>query len=266
MSDRAPTTAGDGPTRFARFAYPPNRLGYCGPDDHGALLEYAATGVVDPGLRALAHGFAGAWPYLELIAGANGITDPLDARVVEAYWTGNRLLGRVSRDELGRAVEDRFRRQAGPRWSGLASALPHGPVPHHGFHVFVVYPWVGLLRGADGGEPLRVLDRCRIRWGRVLSAGAGSAVVRSRALEWDGTRLRLGAPRAEVAATAAGGLELAGTEVAVGDVVALHWDWVCERLEPHRLRWLRHLTAVQLDLVNRRLAEPAASPVVAALS
>jgi hypothetical protein len=32
-------------------------------------------------------------------------------------------------------------------------------VPHHSFHVFGVYPWVGLL-GSDRGEtPLHVLDR-----------------------------------------------------------------------------------------------------------
>ena len=52
----------DGPTLFARYAYPPNERGYCGPADHRSLLEYGAARVVDPGLTQLAQGFASAWP------------------------------------------------------------------------------------------------------------------------------------------------------------------------------------------------------------
>ena len=47
------------------------------------------AGTDDRGLRALAQQFAGAWPYLELIAPATGLADPLDRRVVEAYWVGS---------------------------------------------------------------------------------------------------------------------------------------------------------------------------------
>ncbi|MEO6208381.1 MAG: DUF6390 family protein, partial [Candidatus Limnocylindrales bacterium] len=85
----AGTFAPEGPiagaSLFARYAYPPNELGYCGPQDSRAVLEYGAAGVVDRGLVELAKGFAGAWPYLETIAGMAGIPDPLDRRVVEAY-------------------------------------------------------------------------------------------------------------------------------------------------------------------------------------
>ena len=57
----------------------PTPRGSCGPLDSDALLHYGQTGVTDKGLRELAKGFAGAYPYLELIAGATGIPDPLDA-------------------------------------------------------------------------------------------------------------------------------------------------------------------------------------------
>ena len=43
----------------------------------------------------MAAQFEGAWPYLQLIAASNGIAEPLDPRVVEAYWTGNRLVTRA---------------------------------------------------------------------------------------------------------------------------------------------------------------------------
>ena len=47
--------AQDGPLMFVRYAYPPNALGYCGPDDFAAFREYAVAGVVDQGLVKLAQ-------------------------------------------------------------------------------------------------------------------------------------------------------------------------------------------------------------------
>ncbi len=102
-----------GPLLFARYAYPPNALGLCGADTPRTLLEYGDARRVDGGLAELARTFDGAWPYLTLIAGANGIADPLDPRVVEAYWVGNELLERVRPAELARHVDDRFRGRLG---------------------------------------------------------------------------------------------------------------------------------------------------------
>lgn len=84
-----------GPVLFARFAYPPNSLGYCGPDDSAAVRDYAVTGTADRGLAELAGMFSGALPYLQLIAAASHIADPLDERVVHAYWLGGPQLERV---------------------------------------------------------------------------------------------------------------------------------------------------------------------------
>jgi hypothetical protein len=50
-------------------------------------------------------------------------------------------------------------------------------------------------------------------------------------------------------------LTLAGA-VSPGDVVAMHWDWVCDRLDPAGLRHLRNYTMRHLDMVNSRLAHP----------
>lgn len=237
----APLTTDLGPLLFARYAYPPNALGYCGPEDHRALLEHAAAGVGGRGLRELARGFEGAWPYLRLIAESAGLRDPLDRRVVEAYWVGSRLLDRVDAAALCRFVEDRFRAYAGPRLPKLTAAALRGAVPHHNFHVFCVSPWVGLLRSGRVDEPLRVLDNCRIRWGKVLSVDGGTAMVSSRRLKWDGGRIRLGAPSAERAVVATDGLS-AGPVPEPGDVVALHWDQVCDRLDGRRLAALRYHT------------------------
>jgi len=237
---------------FARYAYPPNELGYCGPDEPGELLERvsAPSGSLraEQGLRRLATGFEGAWPYLELIAAANGLTDPLDRRVVEAYWIGNSLLDRVSPGLMVRSLEDRFRRRVGGSWDRLV-ATAVGASPHHSFHVFGIYPWVGLLRGGRVEEPLRVLDRCRIRAGQVVSVDGDSAVVESRPLEWDGRVLREGEPRPETVVVGAAGRSLAGALVP-GEWCTLHWDWVCQRVGPHQVAALRGRSAQQLDLVN----------------
>ena len=66
------------------------------------------TLVVDGGLTPLLRRFTGALPYLQLIARANAIADPFDARVVEAYWLGNELLDGVEVRQLYDSLLERF--------------------------------------------------------------------------------------------------------------------------------------------------------------
>lgn len=260
MSPAAARGAVPGPVLFARYAYPPNALGYCGPDDARALLEHADGRVADGGLRALARGFDGAWPYLELIAHANGIADPLHPDVVEAYWVGGPLLAAVTSGLLGRSLEDRFAGLAPRGWSRLAELVPAAPPPQHGLHVFGVYPWVGLLRTGATAAALHVLDRCRVRAGRVVAVDGDAALVQSRPLRWDGRRLDIGPPAMERAVVAEDGYRL--VPVAAGDVVALHWDWVCDVLSPARAAWLARCTRQHLDLVAT-LRHPGPAAVLA---
>jgi hypothetical protein len=252
----------DGARLFTRFAYPPNALGLCGPADSAALLEYGASDVNDGGLRRLARDFDGAWPYLQLIAAANGIPDALDRRVVEAYWLGNTLLDRIPVTMLGSSLEERFRHRAGAGWGRLAEVLEAGGSPHHNFHVFAVYPWVGLLERGTVDEPLRVLDRCRIRWGRVEDVIGDEALVRGRGLVWTGSALAAGEPRVEAVAWRRGGRALIAPPRR-GDWVAMHWDWLCDVLTPTRRRALREQTARQLALVNSGIAHPGPAAVLA---
>jgi len=253
----SPGPGTDGPLMFVRYAYPPNALGYCGPDDFAAFREYAVAGVVDRGLVQLAQAFSGAWPYLELIAAGCGISDPLDRRVVEAYWVGNDLLDRVPVAAIGDSMADRFRRQVGGKFQFLAEGVLAGGVPHHSFHVFGVYPWVGLL-GHDRmtAHALTVLDRCRVRWGKVIAVHGDQATVESRPLLWDGRLLTLGEPVTETARLPLDGAVLAGTVLACGDWVALHWDWVCDKLTDRQLRALRGYSQRHLDMVNHRVDHP----------
>jgi hypothetical protein len=208
--------------------------------------------VVDQGLVKQVQAFSGAWPYLELISSGCGIPDPLDRRVVEAYWVGNELLDRVLIGKLGDSMAERFRRQVGSKFQFLAEGVLAGGVPHHSFHVFGVYPWVGLL-GHDRmtRHALTVLDRCRVRWGKVIAVHGDQATVESRPLNWDGRLLTLGEPVVETAR-----MPLDGAVLACGDWVALHWDWVCDKLTDRQLRALRGYSQRHLDMVNHRVEHP----------
>jgi hypothetical protein len=237
---------------FARYAYPPNSLGLCGADVRQTLLQYGDAGKSDRGLAELARSFEGAWPYLELIAGANRIDDALDPRVVEAYWVGNDLLDRVRPAELAHHVDGRFRGRLGRARECVVDAVRAGAVPHHCFHVFAVYPWLGLMRTGIVDEPLRVLDRCRTTPARVLEVDGENVTVLARPLLFERGKLRLGQPTTRTARWQEGGLAFVQAP-APGAYVSLHWDFVCDLLTPS--------AAQRLDLATRRALRAVDRPV-----
>ena len=241
-----------GPVLFARYAFPPNSHGFCGPADSGSFFEHAVAGVDDGGLRALAQQFAGALPYLQLIAGATGLDDPLDRRVVEAYWVGSPRLDQVGTRAVGNSMEERFRYMTGARFGSLTEGVLAGGVPHHSFAVFCIYPYTGLLTDRrKAPHALTVLDRCRIRWGRVLTVQGDQVVVASAPLTWDGDVLALGPPSTETAVQSVDGVGMVGG-VAPGDWVSLHWEWICDRLSETQVSRLHRFTERHLAIVNDR--------------
>lgn len=243
----------NGARLFARFALPPNELGYCGPAETTLIEELMLAG--EAGLDELRHtaqAFAGAWPYLELIAGCSGL-DPLDPRVVEAYWIGNELLDRVDILDWGNALDARFRGRAGSDFAAIVDAIEHGGSPNHAFHVFCVYPWVGLLGGGDGTPALRVLDRCRIRTGRVIGFEGAHVIVESNRLVFDGRSLTLSGPVVESARTPVEPWLPVGGH----DLVALHWNTVCQPLSTAQYVAIHVVTDRHLAIANRRIATSA---------
>lgn len=256
MTEERSSPPCSGPVLFARYAYPPNALGYCGPDEPATLLAAGSSPSDAPSERArrallghLARQFEGAWPYLELIAGCHHLDDPLDRRVVEAYWVGNDLVSAVTPSALASSMDERFARRAGGQLDDVLEAAWRGGIVQHGFHVFAVYPWLGLLRAGREDPALRVLDRCRVRWGRVLSIEGDLVTVASRPLVYARQRLELASEVVEVARRALDGVGFVEA-LAVGDVVSLHWDWVCDRLDERSRRWLAYTTRVNLRVVN----------------
>ena len=87
-------------------------------------------------------------------------------------------------------------------------------------------------------------------------------MVRCRGLEWTGRELLLGPALPRPATIEAPGGQSLAAQVRVGDLVSLHWDWVCDVLRPHHVRALCQYTQMHLNLVNRALGRPAVAAVL----
>lgn len=243
----------NGALLFGRYAFPPNRLGYCGPDDHPALFQSVTQGTSDQGLLDLERRFDGAYPYLRLIAQANNIPDPFDRRVVEAYWIGNAYLERVGASPFYESLGERFRnRMDAGTFNWLASKLEHGARPHHNFHVFEVYLRAGLTRDRHATISLNRMDACRISWGRVAEVDGAELVVERPTLELREGKLALTDPIPMRVTRQIEGRGFAdGAQV--GDYVSVHWNWVCEVLDASALRRLMANTRRYMALANHTL-------------
>lgn len=238
---------------FGRYAFPPNCLGYCGPSDHQALFGYVANQRTDTGLVELERRFEGAYPYLRLIALANGIADPFDRRVVEAYWIGNEYLGHVEQSMFYELLGERFKtRMDAKAFAWLTSKIGLGARPHHNFHVFDVYTRAGLMHDARAVAALETMDSCRISWGRVTSVEGAELVVERPHLTLDQGKLALAPPESERILRQIDGLGFADAAVP-DDYVSIHWSWACEVLSRAAMRRLMAATRKYLALANETL-------------
>jgi hypothetical protein len=96
------------------------------------------------------------------------------------------------------------------------------------------------------------MDSCRIRWGRVLERDGDWLVVSAVPLELAEGKLRLAPARIE---RIRGWIDGAGfvDEAQPGDVISIHWDWACERLDGRRLDALRTWTEREIVIANRTI-------------
>lgn len=242
-----------GPQLFLRYAFMPNRLGYCGSDDNTTLFEYGVDGQVDAGLVELERQFEGAYPYLQLIAGANGLPDPLDERVVQAYWLGNDLLDRVDMASFYASVEQRFRSRAtAPDWRWLATKVPAGARPHHSFHVLEIFPRVGMLSSGAVDHVVESMGSCIIRWGKVQAVEGDNLVVSAPRLILRDGRLMLTPPEPEAVVRAYDGRGFVDS-IGEGEWVSIHWGWACDRLSPGQRARLERYTRHNVALCNQTI-------------
>ncbi len=244
-----PARSLDGTTRFIRYAFMPNKLRYCGGDDNSEMFAYALADVREPPLEVILRKFSGAMPYLTLIARSNNIPDPFDDRVVEAYWIGNELLDHVEVRDMYASLRERYQSRLSPKLMALvANKAPEGARAHHSFHVFDAWRTVEDLTG----DVLATVDNCRISWGTVQSVEGADVIVERRPIEMEEGKLVLGESRRERMTRLIGGKGFV-TTVAPGDIVSLHWGWVCEVLTARQVANLARFTDHHLRLANKTM-------------
>ncbi len=252
-----------GPLRFARYAYPPNQLGYCGGPDRQALVDHCREAVDDRELVALCRDFEGAWPYLQLIAESGGTADPLDADVVEAYWIGNDLLAGVPARTFEDSLRSRFRSRTTSReWPSLAAKPSEGAQPHHSFHVLELFPRIGLLRDGRVNDLVERMEQCLIRPAEVEAVDGQDLLVLAQPLEVRDGRIGFGRRRPERLRRPVTGP--GERSPGVGDWVTAHWGWACEQIGRRELANLEAATRHSLEVANRTFQPGQRAPQVRA--
>lgn len=238
----------DGMLLFIQYAFMPNRLEYCGTDDHGALYDYWSAQETDPGLTHLLQSFTGALPYLKLIAHSNGLADPFDRRVVEAYWVGNALLDHVDMRQFFESLLERFGKQLqGKVRDYITQKIPLGARAHHSFHVFDVHSRVGQLT-----HSLEVMENCRISWGQITGVEPSHFVIDSPPLILQEGKLALAPPASRRVLRQIDDKGFT-REAQIGDWISVHWNWACDLLNPVQVRFLEQYTRQHIDLANLTL-------------
>lgn len=242
----------DGLLRCSRYAFGPNRLHYCGPDANQELLAHIDSKTSDPGLESILKGFKTMYPYLRLIADANGIRDAFDPRVVEAYWIGNHLLDMVRVRAFYNHLRDE--QQIGKRMGRVTLELlggkaARGAVPHHSFHVFDIWKRTGNL---EREHTLSSMDACRISWGHVLSVDGPFINIETEPLVLSHGILALGQPitkRITRNLGAEGDIE----SLAPGQLITMHWDVPCEVVSRTQVFELKRRTLSHIKFANETL-------------
>lgn len=251
---RRHVTSNDGLYRCAGYAFAPNYYRYCGPDKSAYLVEYLRKASSDEGLHDLVRGFAVLYPYLRRIAHANGIADPFDTRVVEAYWIGNHLLDQVGTADAVEHVhlEQRLRdRLPGRTLKWITGTLLSGAKLHHSFHVFSVFTRTGH---AEVDHTVETMDQCRIGWGKTIEISNSKYQISNIQIETQQLIYKHGKltfqPRV-IKTIRNPGIPFSGKPLAAGDWVTYHWGFLCERITYRQVAALRAVTAHNLALANR---------------
>ena len=237
----------DGVALCARFSIATNRLQYCGPADAEPVLYRAITENADLArAREALRRFEALNPYLEAIGAKHGL-DPLDERVVEAYWIGNELLDAFEPADFVPLLESLVRRGLPRSTAGrLLEYLPAHPIPHHVFHVAFV--GVGEVTG-HVETTLTNMEACRPAWARVEG-------IQGRTLRLSGPSLKVAHAQLSTHGEVSRSLPydpaiLPG--LGTGDWVVVHWNHPALQLSSSMRESLQRYTEASLAAANEAL-------------
>jgi hydrogenase maturation factor len=242
-----------------RYAFAPNYYHYCGPDTRGDLGEYLQRELADGGLVEYLSKFETLYPYLRAIAAANGISDPLDKRVVEAYWVGNGLLEKVSERDVFKALTEFQhlpKRLPKKEMGWLLPKIDRRARLHHSFHVFNVFARTGHHTVK---QTVETMDECRVSWGKVTNSNFKFSIsnqfsnlkltIKSQKIGYEKGKMEMRPAVREVMVLD----EPLAKRLKPGDWVSVHWGFVCDKLTAPQVRQLEKYTLHHLKLANETI-------------
>lgn len=231
----------------ARYAFPPNHLQYCGPLKAAEIKAYLKESASDKKLAEIIAQFETLHPYLTYIAHENGIADPFDARVVEAYWVGNNLLSSLSQKSLYNHFADSLslkKRLTNKELEWLIGKIPKGALAHHTFHVLNVFTRTGHH---SVKHTIETMDSCRIGWGALKSIHNNSVVLSTKPLILEKNKLTLGKEREKTIAIPSG---ISPSVKDIGSIYTYHWDTICDQITQVQENNLIAVTNSAIRLAN----------------
>lgn len=241
----------NGLIRCTRYAFMPNRLNLCGPENQADILEFY-TKINQPKkpktIRPLLENFETLFPYLKLIASANQQKNPFSEEIIEAYWLGNPSLENVpaarfythiiNTINLNKKIPDK-------EFNNFKKKFSKTALPHHNFHVFSIWRRTGNIKTA---HTLATMDACRISWGKILKIKPHSLIVETKPLAADKNGEIIESEKTieqEILNYAEGNILL--KNIKIGDCVSLHWGCVCEKLNQKQIDNLQKYTDLSLN-------------------
>jgi hypothetical protein len=170
---------------------------------------------------------------------------PFDKEVIEAYWIGNELLEDIEGEQFKEFVNktlvekgllpERVARKK-------TENLPEKIYPHHSFHVLYMNFFTKKVESIPEN-----LDKCIVKWGKVIDVNGHEAVVRSFNVAFDG---KFFTHRTE--------LNTENTlfpELKRNDNVAVHWNFISKKLGDEEVANLKRYTFENIELANSALNE-----------
>ncbi len=243
----------NGVIRCTRYAFMPNRLNFCGPENQDDVLEFYANAnknLVKGSIEPLLMDFETMFPYLKFIARENGVKDPFNERVVDAYWLGNSLTSRITAKayhkylvtdfDMKKKVGDKIVRDLGDNFSKLS-------IPHHNFHALNIFRYTGKNKGI---LVVNVFDKCRISSAKIVKVeGEKLKVMRKMILVDEKDNLYETEPKEEEIKNSFEGVSLV-SGLKKGDIISVHWGSVCEKISKSHQANLQKITNLCIEIFN----------------
>lgn len=225
--------------RACKYSYEPNKLGYCGPEHANEIflsfIQNPSEIKAEEVKQLLMH-FPALYPYLELIARKNNLK-PFDSEVIDAYWTGNKLLEKVERKDVEKLILTKFSGE------GLlpkklaeekAANLPSKVFISHAFHVLYMNFITKKI------EPiLKNLDSCLVKGAEINDIKKDSFSVKTYSLLYESGEFKLKEKKVKIGKGFA-------ENASKGGLISIHWNSAVEIISEDELDSIRTFTEKNL--------------------